>query len=89
MQAVRDVKHTGKIGTGNMEYLEQSGLSTSAIYREILAFIEKESKSGIGDTSMLHQFLEAIANKYKEAAIQQAEWLGFDPNANMNLTYEP
>ena len=31
----------------------------------------------------------SIANKYKEAAIQQAEWLGFDPNANMNLTYEP
>ena len=89
MQAVREVKECGKIKCGNAEYLEQSGLSTSAIYGEILAFIEKESKSGIGDTSMLHQFLDAVADKYEGAAIQQAEWLGFDPNANMNLTYTP
>ena len=89
MQAVRDVKEKGRIGIGNAEYLEQSGISTSAMQKEILAFIEKESKSGIGDTSMLHQFLDAIADKYEGAVIQQAEWLGFDPNANMNLTFEP
>ena len=89
MQAVRDVKECGKIKAGNSEYLEQSGLSTSAIYREILAFIEQESKSGIGDTSMLHRFLDAIAEKYQGAINQQAEWLGFDPTANMNLTYTP
>jgi methionine salvage enolase-phosphatase E1 len=89
MQAIRDVKHTGRISIGNAEYLEQSGLSTSAIQAEILLFIEKESKSGIGDTSMLHKFLDAIAEKYEGAAIQQAEWLGFDPHADKNLTYEP
>jgi len=88
MQAVRDVKHTGKIGVGNAEYLEQAGLSTSAIQKEILVFIEKESMSGISNTSMLHQFLDAIADKYQDAAIQQAEWLGFDPNARVDLTYE-
>ena len=88
MQAVRDVKHTGRIGTGNAEYLEQSGLSTSAIQSEILSFIEQESKSGIGDTSLLHKFLDAIADKYGGAYIQQAEWLGFDPHANKNLTFE-
>ena len=89
MQAVRDVKECGKIKAGNSEYLEQSGLSTSAIYREILAFIEQESKSGIGDTSMLHKFLDAIAEKYQGAIKQQAEWVGFDPHANLNLIYEP
>ena len=89
MQAVREVKECGKIKCGNAEYLEQAGLSTSAIYGEILAFIEKESRSGIGDTSMLHKFLDAIADKYEGAAVQQAEWLGFDPNANIDLTYEP
>ena len=88
MQAVRDVKECGKIKAGNAEYLEQSGLSTSAIYREILAFIEQESKSGIGDTSMLHRFLDAIAEKYQGAINQQAEWLGFDANMNMNFTYQ-
>ena len=89
MQAVRDVKEKGRIGVGNSEYLEQSGVSTSAMQKEILAFIEKESRSGIGDTSMLHQFLDAIADKYEGAAIQQAEWLGFDPHADKNLTYAP
>jgi hypothetical protein len=89
MQAVRDVKSTGRIGTGNAEYLEQSGLSTSAIQKEILSFIEQESRSDIGDTSMLHQFLDAIADKYEGTAIQQAEWLGFEPNANLDFTYEP
>ena len=89
MQSVRDVKEKGSIGIGNAEYLEQSGISTSAMQKEILAFIEEESKSGIGDTSMLHKFLDAISNKYEGVVIQQAEWLGFDPNVNMNLTYEP
>ena len=89
MQSVRDVKEKGSIGVGNAEYLEQSGISTSAMQKEILAFIEHESKSGIGDTSMLHQFLDAVADKYEGVVIQQAEWLGFDPNAKMNLTFEP
>ena len=89
MQAIREVKECGKIRTGNAEYLEQAGLSTTAILKDIFIFLEEESKSEIGDTSMLHQFLDAIADKYEGAAIQQAEWLGFDPNANMNLTYEP
>ena len=89
MQAVREVKMVGKIQTGNAEYLEQAGLSTSAIFKEILAFIEQESKSGIGDTSLLHKFLDAIADKYENATIQQAEWLGFDPAPDENLTYSP
>jgi hypothetical protein len=38
---------------------------------------------------MLHKFLDATADKYEGAVIQQAEWLGFDPNLNMNLTWEP
>ena len=82
MQAVRDVKEKGRIGTGNGEYLEQSGLSTSAIQIEIMAFIEQESRSGIGDTSLLHSFLDQIAEKYQGAAIQQAEWLGYDPHSD-------
>ena len=86
MQAVREVKECGKIKCGNAEYLEQSGLSTSAIHGEITAFIERETKSGIIDTSMLHQFLDAIANKYEGAIVQQAEWLGFDPKASIDFT---
>ena len=81
------MKATGRIGCGNAEYLEQSGLCTTKIAKEISEFIKEESESNIGDTSMLHKFLDEIADKYEWVNIQQAEWLGFDPNANMNITY--
>jgi len=89
MQAVREMKAEGRIKTGNAEYLEQCGLSTSAVKKEILAFMEHESKSGIIDTSYLHQFLDGMADKYQGVVIQQAEWLGFDPKESINLTYAP
>jgi len=86
-QAIREVKECGKIRTGNAEYLEQSGVSTTAVLKDIFIFLEKESEAGVQDTTMLHQFLDDTADKYQDAAIQQADWLGFSPNANMNLTY--
>ena len=89
MQAIREVKQGGKILTGNAEYLEQCGLSTTAVLRDIFDFLKVEEQSGVIDTSVLHAFLDKTADKYEVASIQQAEWLGFDPNANMNLTYEP
>ena len=88
MQAVREVKAGGVIRTGNAEYLEQSGMSTTSVLRDILEFIDNEEKSGVCDTGLLHSFLDAMANKYEGAVIQQAEWLGFDPNMNMNITYD-
>lgn len=89
MQAIREVKESGKIRAGNAEYLEQSGLSTTAILKDIFIFLEEESQAGVNDTSMLHKFLDDTADKYGEYYIQQAEWLGFDPHADKNLTYEP
>jgi len=88
MQSVREVKECGKIKCGNAEYLEQIGLSTTSILKDIFIFLEEESQAGVINSSMLHQFLDATADKYEGAVIQQAEWLGFDPNANMDLTYE-
>ena len=88
-QAIREVKECGKIKCGNAEYLEQAGLSTTAILKDIFIFLEEESQAGVNDTSMLHRFLDKTAKKYEGAMIQQAEWLGFNPDTNMNLTYEP
>ena len=89
MQATREVKQCGKIQTGNAEYLEQCGLSTTAVLRDIFDFLKVEEQSSVKDTSLLHEFLEKTSEKYKDGVIQQAEWLGFDLNANMNLTFEP
>ena len=69
--------------------MEQSGLSTTAILKDIFIFLEEESQAGICHTGMLHKFLDATAEKYGDFYIQQAEWLGFDPHADKNLTYEP
>ena len=87
-QAIRDVKGCGKIKCGNAEYLEQAGLATTAVLKDIFDFLEEESQAGVNDTQMLHKFLDEMADKYEEAAIQQAEWLGFDCNSNLNFTYE-
>ena len=88
-QAIREVKEVGKIKCGNAEYLEQSGVNTTSMLKDIFIFLEEESQAGVTDTSMLHVFLDQMANKYEAGAIQQAEWLGFDPNMDKNLTYEP
>ena len=85
-QAIREVKETGKIRTGNMEYLEQIGLSTTAVLKDIFIFLEEESQAGVKDTSMLHKFVEETAINYEDATIQQAEWLGYDPSVNLNFT---
>ena len=88
-QAVREVKQDGKIHCGNAEYLEQSGLCTTAILKDIFIFLEEESEAGTFSTGMLHKFLDDTADKYGDCYIQQAEWLGFNPHADKNLTYEP
>ena len=88
VQSVREVKECGKIKCGNGEYLEQSGLSTTAVLKDIFIFLEEESEAGAEDTSMLHVFLDKMADKYEGVAMQQAEWLGFDPKTDLSLTYE-
>ena len=88
MQAIRNVKEVGKIKEGNAEYLEHIGISTTELLKDIFIFLEEESEAGVKDTSMLHAFLNNTAEKFKEVDIQRAEWLGFDPQANMNFTYE-
>ena len=88
-QAIREVKEVGKIKCGNAEYLEQSGVNTTSVLKDIFLFLEEESEAGVTDTSMLHIFLDKMADKYEGASIQQAEWLGFDPHADKNLTFEP
>lgn len=89
MQSIREVRSLGVIGTGNQEYLEQCGVSPTAAMKEIANFLKQEDEAGIGNTSMMHSFLDDFACRYAPAAIQQAEWLGFDVDADMSLTYTP
>ena len=88
MQAIREVKECGKIKCGNAEYLEQAGVCTTSVLKDIFDFLEEESEAGVTDTSLLHIFLDKTAEKYEGAITQRAEWLGFDPNATMDFTYK-
>ena len=67
--------------------MEQSGLCTTAILKDIFEFLEEESQANVGGNNMLHKFLDDTAEKYGKCYIEQAEWLGFDPHADRNLTY--
>jgi len=88
MQATREVRERGHIGIGNQEYLEQVGVCVTTAQAEIRAYLSTEGQSG-GSTHLLHDFLEAFANKYQDVVKQQADWLGFSTEANNLLTYTP
>ena len=88
-QAIRNVKEVGKIKEGNNEYLEQCGLNTTSVLRDIFVFLKEEEQSNATDNSLLHTFLDDMANKYGDVHIQRAEWLSFNPEADNNLVYTP
>tara|TARA_Y100000310_G_C20552156_1_gene748631 strand:- start:100 stop:900 length:801 start_codon:yes stop_codon:yes gene_type:complete len=89
MQSIREVRMQRVIGTGNQEYLEQCGVSPTATLKEIVNFLEQENEKAVGNTSMMHSFLDDFAERYAPACVQQAEWLGFESKADMSLTYSP
>ena len=88
-QAIRNVKEVGKIKEGNNEYLEQCGLNTTSLLRDIFVFLKEEEQSNSTDNSLLHTFLDDMSVKYGDVHIQRAEWLSFNPEADNNLVYTP
>ena len=49
----------------------------------------QERESGIANTSLLHSFVNDFADRYEPVAAQQADFLGFDLDADSNLTFTP
>ena len=86
MQATRNMREFGTIKEGNQEYLEQCGVCVTSARDEIVKYLEKEI--GVPNTSLLHSFLQDFADRYCDVSRVQVEWLGFESNANVNLTYE-
>ena len=88
-QATREVRENGIIKCGNQEYLEQVGVCVSSAKREIDKYLVQESSTGIANTSLLHSFVNDFADRYEPVAAQQADFLGFDLDADSNLTFTP
>jgi len=87
MQATRNMREVGTIKEGNQEYLEQCGVCVTSARDEIVKYLVHEA-DGVTNTTLLHSFIQDFADRYCDVSRVQAEWLGFESNANVNLTYE-
>ena len=86
-QSIREVRECGRIKTGNQEYLEQSGVCVTHAFGLITDYLEQEKKAT--NTTLLHSFLDAVAEELEPVADLQLEIFGFDPKTNLNLTFIP
>ena len=87
--SIREVRESGVIKCGNQEYLEQVGVCVSSARSEINKYLEQERNTGVSNTSLLHSFVDDFADRYEPVAKQQADFLGFDIEADSNLTFTP
>ena len=88
-QAIREVRESSVIKCGNQEYLEQVGVCVSNARIEIDKYLIQERETGVANTSLLHSFVDGFADRYEAVAKQQADFLGFDLEADSDLTYTP
>jgi len=86
-QSIREVRECGRIKTGNQEYLEQSGVCVTHAFGLITDYLEQEKKAK--NTTLLHSFLDAVAEELEPVADLQLEIFGFDKDTDLSLTYKP
>ena len=86
-QAIREVRECGRIKTGNQEYLEQSGVCVTHAFNLITDYLEQEKKAT--NTTLLHSFLDSVAEELEPVADLQLEIFGFDKDINLSLTFNP
>ena len=89
MQDTSEVRESWTIKYSKQEDLEQIGVCVNSARNAINEYLAQEVSTNIGNTSLLHSFLDRFADDYAGVAKQQADWLGFDQDADMKLTYTP
>ena len=86
-QAIREVRESGRIRTGNQEYLEQSGVCVTHAFNLITDYLEQEKEAT--NTTLLYSFLDSVAEELEPVADLQLEIFGFDKDINLALTFDP
>lgn len=86
LQSLRSCRQIGHINEPNQEWLEQLGINPSFVQYEMLSFLETERKvmmdmakenKGFGDDmSAVDDFVDHLAEKYKDAPINQIKKRG-------------
>lgn len=86
-QALWEVREVGRIKAGNQEYLEQCGISISYASKIIDEYLVQEVN--VTNTTLLYDFLEKASIELEPLADIQLDILGFNPDVNLELTYDP
>jgi len=73
-QALRDIRAVGMIQSGNQAAIEEMGLNVSFVQDRLWEYLKKEKESKDPAGTMLHEFLDKCAEKYKN---QVAEFSGY------------
>jgi len=84
-QSIRDIRHIGSISVGNQEFLEQCGVAPTHAFNLIKEYLEQEIN--VTNTSMLHSFVEQVAENLEPCASVQIKLNGFDAEVNKQLLF--
>ncbi len=76
-QAIRDIRQSGRISTGNQEYLEQIGINPSKVFSKLLSHIEREMASEEWGTETLHVFVTDLATKLVPYTEKRMDRMGY------------
>lgn len=75
----RDVMMSGRLGAGTLEYSEQFGLHPQVLLNEVGLYVKTVANIDIGekiDSQHLHDWMTAMAEKYKTCPENAAKQLG-------------
>lgn len=66
-QALRDMRQSGIIMSGNQEAIEQMGLNLSKVRHDLVRYLKKEEEDKSLDNKLLQGFLKQSVDKYTDA----------------------
>ena len=84
-QCVRDVRERGKITKGEQEFIEQWGGNPSYMYKRIVKHVNAEHNSDDPSGILLNEFVNKMAEEFKDLNLKQLEYHGFKNDIQREL----
>ena len=88
MQAMRHVRQSGRIDSGNQLALEQIGINPHYMQQRMLKFLHKEEQNPKPDSSEWHKELASYVEELKDVPKQFARIRNMDLGINTDAIYE-
>lgn len=77
-QALRDIRQTGSVNSGNQEAIEQMGFNVSFVISILTGYAQLEKESTDSTTSGLEEFLEWCVTEFGGQVIEYCGYGGFN-----------